>query len=130
MHTQQGIVRLLRQSDAQLFAGWGAHPSISDGKILERIDHIADKAAMLLNVSHTLALFPSHSQYGNEDDLTRQCTHWQAVRWLCTEDLLHHLILQENHLHGANNVSEDHVNCNDVAIGPAMLTQCSHHQTQ
>ena len=58
MHTQQGIVRLLRQSDAQLFAGWGAHPGISDGKILERIDHIADKAAMLLNVSAYSSLVP------------------------------------------------------------------------
>jgi len=61
MHTQQGIVRLLRQSDAQLFVGWGAHPSISDGKILERINHVVNKAAMLLTVSHSLTrLFSSY----------------------------------------------------------------------
>ena len=47
----QGIVRLLRQSDAQLFAGWGDHDSISDPKMLRKIDALADKAAGLLQAS-------------------------------------------------------------------------------
>ena len=46
----KGIVRTLRQSDAQLFAGWGSHPSISDAAMLEKIDHLANKAATLLKV--------------------------------------------------------------------------------
>ena len=53
LHTQQGIVRLLRQSDAQLFAGWGGHPSINDVTTLEKIDYLANKAATLLQVSRT-----------------------------------------------------------------------------
>ena len=47
----QGIVRTLRQSDAQLFAGWGSYPSISDTVMLEKIDCLADKAATLLKVA-------------------------------------------------------------------------------
>lgn len=46
----QGIVRLLRQSDAQLFAGWGNHDTISEPKMLRKIDALADKAAALLQV--------------------------------------------------------------------------------
>lgn len=46
----QGIVRTLRQSDAQLFAGWGSHPSIGDTTMLEKIDRLANKAAALLKV--------------------------------------------------------------------------------
>ena len=46
----QGIVRTLRQSDAQLFAGWGSHPSIGDAAMLEKIDRLANKAAALLKV--------------------------------------------------------------------------------
>ena len=61
LHTQQGIVRLLRQSDAQLFAGWAAHPSINDVKILETIDCLANKAAMLLQVSRTYSGVPRHA---------------------------------------------------------------------
>ena len=61
LHTQQGIVRLLRQSDAQLFAGWGAHPSINDVTILETIDCLANKAALLLQVSHTYTGVPRHA---------------------------------------------------------------------
>lgn len=53
LHTQQGIVRLLRQSDAQLFAGWDGHPSINDVTTLEKIDCLANKAATLLQVSRT-----------------------------------------------------------------------------
>ena len=43
-------MRLLRQSDAQLFAGWGDHDSISDESILRKIDYLADAAAALLKV--------------------------------------------------------------------------------
>ena len=46
----KGIVRTLRQSDAQLFAGWGSYPSISDTVMLEKIDCLANKAAKLLKV--------------------------------------------------------------------------------
>ena len=46
----KGIVRTLRQSDAQLFAGWGSHPSIGDAAMLEKIDRLANKAATLLKV--------------------------------------------------------------------------------
>lgn len=53
LHTRQGIVRLLRQSDAQLFAGWDGHPSINDVTTLEKIDCLANKAATLLQVSRT-----------------------------------------------------------------------------
>lgn len=47
-------MRLLRQSDAQLFAGWGNHHSIQDTEILQKIDHLANKAASLLQVCNTL----------------------------------------------------------------------------
>ena len=47
----QGIVRTLRQSDAQLFAGWGSYPSISDTAMLEKVDRLASKAATLLKVA-------------------------------------------------------------------------------
>lgn len=50
-HYLQGIVRLLRQSDAQLFAGWRDHPSIYDATILRKIDSLAAKASQLLQVS-------------------------------------------------------------------------------
>jgi hypothetical protein len=43
-------VRTLRQSDAQLFAGWGSHPSIGDTAMLEKIDRLANKAAARLKV--------------------------------------------------------------------------------
>lgn len=43
-------MRTLRQSDAQLFAGWGSHPSIIDAAMLEKIDLLANKAATLLKV--------------------------------------------------------------------------------
>ena len=46
----QGIVRLLRQSDAQLFAGWSSYPSIADLEILEKISFLADKATTLIKV--------------------------------------------------------------------------------
>ena len=48
----QGIVRLLRQSDAQLFAGWGSFSALSDASILRKIDHLAQKVATLLQVHH------------------------------------------------------------------------------
>ena len=50
----QGIVRTLRQSDAQLFAGWGAHPSVCDTIMLDKIDRLADKTATLLKVVYLL----------------------------------------------------------------------------
>ena len=43
-------MRLLRQSDAQLFAGWGRHPSVQDAAILHKMDRLADRAAALLQV--------------------------------------------------------------------------------
>lgn len=47
----QGIVRLLRQSDAQLFSGWGPHGCINDSDVLAKLDKCAEKAATLLRVS-------------------------------------------------------------------------------
>lgn len=46
----QGIVRLLCQSDAQLFAGWGGHPSVNDSSILEKLSNLSQKALHLLKV--------------------------------------------------------------------------------
>lgn len=43
-------MRVLRQSDAQLFSGWGGHLSICDVEMLGKIDVLADKAAALLQV--------------------------------------------------------------------------------
>ena len=59
----QGIVRTLRQSDAQLFAGWGSHPSIADTEILAKIGRLADKAATLLKVTNWLFLLIHLMQY-------------------------------------------------------------------
>ncbi len=47
----QGIVRTLRQSDGQLFSGWGPYPSINDTPVLSALDKLADKAAQLLKVT-------------------------------------------------------------------------------
>lgn len=61
----QGIVRLLRQSDAQLFAGWGGYPGVNDGVMLNKLDQLASQAAALLKVTLFMAtkcvnLFPPH----------------------------------------------------------------------
>lgn len=52
-------MRLLRQSDAQLFAGWGDHNSISDESILCKIGNLADAAASLLKVMKGVGLICS-----------------------------------------------------------------------
>ena len=44
-------MRLLCQSDAQLFAGWRDNPSVYDAKILRKIDNLATKASHLLLAS-------------------------------------------------------------------------------
>ena len=46
----QGIVRLLCQSDAQLFAGWGGHPSVNDSSLLEKLSNLSQKTLDLLKV--------------------------------------------------------------------------------
>ena len=51
LYTSQGIVRLLRQSDAQLFAGWGGYPGVNDSVILNKLDQLTSQAAALLKVT-------------------------------------------------------------------------------
>ena len=48
----QGIVRQLRQSDAQLFAGWGGHAGINDAAVLEKLRKISQTAVRLLKVCY------------------------------------------------------------------------------
>jgi N-acetylmuramic acid 6-phosphate (MurNAc-6-P) etherase len=44
-----GIVRQLRQSDAQLFAGWGGHPSLSDEETLLTLALLASRTGAVLH---------------------------------------------------------------------------------
>ena len=47
----QGIVRQLRESDAQLFAGWGGHVGINDVAVLRKLHNISQTAIRLLKVT-------------------------------------------------------------------------------
>lgn len=42
------ILRILRQSDAQLFSGWRHHPCIYDTQILHSIDLLVEKTKLML----------------------------------------------------------------------------------
>lgn len=81
-----GIVRLLRQSDAQLFAGWGAHPSINDAAILTKISCLAVKAATLLK--------ENQQKEGGNVFVFSGCGTSGRIAWICSRAynrLLHHL---------------------------------------
>lgn len=47
----QGVVRQLCHSDAQLFSGWGGHPSVNDVTVLEKLSKVSQKAVQLLKVA-------------------------------------------------------------------------------
>ena len=49
----QGIVRQLRESDAQLFAAWGGHAGINDTAVLKKLHKISQTAVRLLKVYTT-----------------------------------------------------------------------------
>lgn len=50
MHLLQGIVRLLRQCDAQLFSGFQGYEAVTDAGILHKICKLAASISWLLKV--------------------------------------------------------------------------------
>ncbi|XP_064391978.1 glucokinase regulatory protein-like [Halichondria panicea] len=74
-----GIVRTLRQSDGQLFSGWGPYPSINDRQVLSTLDKLADKAAQLLK---------GNKERGeNNMFVFTGCGTSGRIAWMCSRSL-------------------------------------------
>jgi N-acetylmuramic acid 6-phosphate (MurNAc-6-P) etherase len=71
-----GIVRRLCESDAQLFAGWGGHPSVNDVAILTKLCSLSQKAATLLR--------ENRDQHKNNMVVLGGCGTSGRMAWLCS----------------------------------------------
>jgi hypothetical protein len=48
--TPRGMLRLLRQTDSQVFKGWSTFPGIEDNEVLSVMQNVADVAANIITV--------------------------------------------------------------------------------